>query len=85
MDQYEIELALINITNECEILNLDNPITYLIFLQRYESHLSTEQIVNVKNIIEKLRSEIQTMSDVHLRKFSNPISRLPLSEKLDIN
>ena len=69
MDAVEIEHCLEEIISEFEILNYDNPITYLIFLDRYKHMLSPVQIENTENMIATLKHRINVITNINLKKF----------------
>lgn len=71
MEKLEIENCLEEIISEIEFLDYKNPITYLIFLDRYSHMLNEIQIANTQEIIDKLKSEIDARTNIYLRKFQN--------------
>lgn len=81
MDKTEIENCLEEIVSCCEFLDYKNPLTYLIFLDRYSHMLNDIQIANTREIIENLKSEINTKNNINLKKFEDPICRIPLNKR----
>jgi hypothetical protein len=81
MDKFEIENALNEIIGECDFFTYENPITYLIFLDRYRHRLEPIQIYNTEQIIENLKSKINAYNNMNLKKFDDPICSVPLHER----
>lgn len=81
MDKFEIENALNEIIGECDFFTYENPITYLIFLDRYRHRLEPIQIHNTEQIIENLKSKINAYNNMNLKKFEDPICAVPLHER----
>lgn len=81
MNKAEIEYCLNDIMSECEIFTDKNPLTYLIFLDRYKHQLTPIQINNVNEIIENLKAEMFAYQDMNLRKFDNPLCSVPLDKR----
>jgi hypothetical protein len=70
MEQIEIENAILEIMSECEMFNESNPLTYIIFLERYSKLLNEVQINNVKGIIENLKTRMNIINDLNIKKMS---------------
>lgn len=68
MEQIEIENAILEIMSECEMFNESNPLTYIIFLERYSKLLNEVQINNVKGIIENLKTRMNIINDLNIKK-----------------
>lgn len=81
MDKFEIENAINEILGECDFFTHDNPITYLIFLDRYRHRLNPHQIYNTEEIIENLKSKMNAYNNMNLKKFEDPICEIPLHER----
>lgn len=84
MDKIEIENCLIEIIASCDFLDYKNPLTYLIFLDRYRHMLSEIQIANTEEIIKNLKSEMDAYTNLNLKKFEDPICRIPINERPQI-
>jgi hypothetical protein len=69
MEQIEIENAILEIMNECDMFTENSPLTYLIFLERYKHLLNEVQIKNVEDIIENLKTRIHIINNLNLKKF----------------
>lgn len=69
MNQIEIENAILEIMNECDMFTENSPLTYLIFLERYKHSLNEVQIKNVEDIIENLKTRIHIINNLNLKKF----------------
>jgi len=70
MEQIEIENAILEIMNECDMFTENSPLTYLIFLERYKHLLNEVQIKNVEDIIENLKTRIHIINNLNLKKFN---------------
>lgn len=81
MDKIEIENCLAEIIASCDFLSHKNPLTYIIFLDRYRHMLTEIQIANTEEIINNLKSEIEAYANSYLKKFEDPICRIPLHER----
>ena len=81
MDKLEIENCLAEIVGTCDFLDYKNPLTYLIFLDRYRHMLNEIQIYNTEEIINNLKSEIDSRTNLNLKKFEDPICKIPLHER----
>lgn len=81
MDKLEIENCLAEIVGNCDFLDYKNPLTYLIFLDRYRHMLNEIQIYNTEEIINNLKSEINARTNMNLKKFEDPICKIPLHER----
>lgn len=81
MDKFEIEHALNEIIGECDFFSYENPITYLLFLDRYRHRLTPIQIYNTEQIIENLKSKNNAYTNMNLKKFEDPICSLPIHER----
>lgn len=68
MEQIEIENAILEIMSECEMFTESNPLTYIIFLERYSKLLNEVQINNVKGIIENLKTRMNIINDLNIKK-----------------
>jgi len=68
MEQIEIENAILEIMSECEMFTESNPLTYIIFLERYSKLLNEVQIDNVKGIIENLKTRMNIINDLNIKK-----------------
>ena len=66
MNQVEIECCLTEIMRENEFLNDKNPITYMIFLDRYGYRLNQIQVQNTRDLIDKLKDEMNAYNDMNL-------------------
>lgn len=69
MNQIEIENAILEIMNECDMFTENSPLTYFIFLERYRHLLNEIQIKNVEDIIENLKTRINIINNLNLKKF----------------
>lgn len=81
MDKLEIENCLAEIVGSCDFLDYKNPLTYLIFLDRYRHMLNEIQIYNTEEIINNLKSEINARTNLNLKKFEDPVCKIPLHER----
>lgn len=81
MNQVEIECCLTEIMSENEFLNDKNPITYMIFLDRYGYRLNQIQVQNTRDLIDKLKDEMNAYNDMNLRRFNNPLCRIPIDQR----
>lgn len=81
MDRLEIEDAINGIMSESEFFTEDNPVTYLIFLDRYKHMLNELQINNTYEIINNIKARNNHKTDVLLKKFNDPICSLPLEQR----
>lgn len=81
MDKLEIENCLAEIVGSCDFLDYKNPLTYLIFLDRYRHMLNEIQIYNTEEIINNLKSEINARTNMNLKKFEDPVCKIPLHER----
>lgn len=81
MNKIEIENCLTEIVASCDFLTFKNPLTYMIFLDRYRHMLTEIQIANTEEIIENLKSEMNAYTNMNLKKFEDPICRIPLSQR----
>jgi len=81
MDKIEIEHAITEIMASCDFLNYKNPLTYIIFLDRYSHMLNKIQIANTQEIIDNLKSEMNAYTNMNLKKFEDPICQIPLHER----
>lgn len=70
MEQVEIENAILEIMSECEMFTESSPLTYLIFLERYSHMLNEIQINNVKEIIENLKTRMNIINEINMKKFT---------------
>lgn len=68
MEQIEIENAILEIMSECDFFTESNPITYMIFLDRYSHMLDEYQIKNVNEIIENLKHRVNIVSNLNIKK-----------------
>lgn len=68
MEQIEIENAILEIMSECDFFTESNPITYMIFLDRYSHMLDEYQIKNVNEIIENLKHRVNIISNLNIKK-----------------
>lgn len=89
MDKFEIENAINEIMAECEFFTDDNPITYMIFLDRYKHILNDLQIKNTHEIIDNIKARNDFKVSTFLKKFDNPLCQVPLEERpkfeVDVN
>lgn len=69
MEQIEIENAILEIMNECEMFTESSPLTYLVFLERYSHLLNEIQIKNVQDVIDNLKTRIHIINNLNLKKF----------------
>lgn len=83
MNNFEIENCLMEIMSECDFLTDKNPLTYIIFLDRYSHMLNSVQIANTEEIINNLKSEIHAYNNMNLKKFENSLCKLPLHKRED--
>ena len=67
MDKIEIENCLTEIVASCEFLTYKNPLTYMIFLDRYRHMLNDIQIANTEEIINNLKSELDAYTNMNLK------------------
>lgn len=81
MDKFEIENCLTEIIASCDFLSYKNPLTYIIFLDRYRHMLNEIQIANTEEIISNLKSEMNAYTNMNLKKFEDPICKIPLHER----
>lgn len=81
MDKLEIENCLNEIMAECDFFTEDNPLTYLVFLDRYSHMLDQVQINNTNEIIHNLKSKLNAYNGINLKKFEDPMCRIPLHER----
>ena len=68
MEQIEIENSILEIMSECDFFTESNPITYMIFLDRYSHMLDEYQIKNVNEIIENLKHRVNIVSNLNIKK-----------------
>jgi hypothetical protein len=68
MEQIEIENAILEIMSESDFFTESNPITYMIFLDRYSYMLDEYQIKNVNEIIENLKHRVNIISNLNIKK-----------------
>lgn len=69
MEQIEIENAILEIMNECDMFTESSPLTYLVFLERYSHLLNEIQIKNVQDVIDNLKTRIHIINNLNLKKF----------------
>ena len=81
MDKFEIENCLTEIIGSCDFLSYKNPLTYIIFLDRYRHMLSEIQIATTEEIIDNLKSEMNAYTNMNLKKFEDPICQIPIHER----
>jgi len=81
MNKFEIENCLTEIICSCEFLNYKNPLTYMIFLDRYRHMLNANQIATTEEIIENLKSEMNAYTNMNLKKFEDPLCKIPIHER----
>jgi hypothetical protein len=70
MDAITIENAILEIMSECEMFTESSPLTYLILLERYSHMLNEIQINNVKEIIENLKTRMNIINEINMKKFT---------------
>lgn len=83
MNKIEIENCLMEIMAECDFFTDKNPLTYIVFLNRYSHMLDSMQIANTQEIINNLKSEMHAYNNMNLKKFEHPLCKLPLHERED--
>lgn len=81
MNKFEIENSITEIIASCDFLDYKNPLTYLIFLDRYRHMLSEIQIATTEEIIDNLKSEMNAYTNMNLKKFEDPICQIPIHER----
>ena len=82
MDDFEIEQELLEIQDIHESFDTENPITFVLLLQRCKDKLNKKQIKYIENKIQQLKIKQQKIANKWLEKFSDPISREPLLNKI---
>lgn len=68
MHQVEIEQAINEIMAESDFFAENNPITYLVFLERYRHMLDEVQINNTNEIIHNLTERHRFITEMNLKK-----------------
>jgi hypothetical protein len=81
MNKFEIENSITEIIASCDFLDYKNPLTYLIFLDRYRHMLNENQIATTEEIINNLKSEMNAYTNMNLKKFEDPICQIPIHER----
>jgi len=81
MNKFEIENCITEIIGSCEFLNYKNPLTYIIFLDRYRHMLNENQIATTEEIIENFKSEMNAYTNMNLKKFEDPLCKIPIHER----
>ena len=81
MNKFEIENSITEIISSCDFLDYKNPLTYLIFLDRYRHMLNENQIATTEEIINNLKSEMNAYTKMNLKKFEDPICQIPIHER----
>ena len=81
MNKFEIENSITEIIGSCDFLNHKNPLTYVIFLDRYRHMLSEIQIATTEEIIDNLKSEMNAYTNMNLKKFEDPICQIPIHKR----
>lgn len=81
MNKFEIENSITEIIGSCDFLNHKNPLTYIIFLDRYRHMLSEIQIATTEEIIDNLKSEMNAYTNMNLKKFEDPICQIPIHKR----
>lgn len=81
MNKFEIENSITEIIGSCDFLDYKNPLTYLIFLDRYRHMLNENQIATTEEIINNLKSEMNAYTNMNLKKFEDPICQIPIHER----
>lgn len=81
MDDFEIEQELLEIQDIHESFDTENPITFVLLLQRCNDKLNEAQKEVINNEIQRLKAKQERIAKKWLEKFSDPISRVPLLEK----
>ena len=85
MDSFDIEVELLEIQAIHESFDTDNPITYTLLLSRCGDRLNEDQKNFINSEIERLTIKQQKIAHKWLEKFTDPISRVPLLEKVPQN
>lgn len=85
MDEFDIENELLEIADIHESFNTENPVTYVLLLQRCSHKLNQQQKDFINDEIERLKRKQERIAQKWLEKFIDPISRNPLLEKNQIN
>jgi zona occludens toxin (predicted ATPase) len=70
MHQVEIEQAINEILAESDFFAENNPITYLVFLERYRHMLDEVQINNTNEIIHNLTERQKFIMEMNLKKIN---------------
>ena len=81
MNKFEIENSITAIIGSCDFLDYKNPLTYVIFLDRYRHMLSEIQIATTEEIIDNLKSEMNAYTNMNLKKFEDPICQIPIHKR----
>lgn len=85
MDELEVEAELLEIYNIHESFDTNNPLTYVLLLQRCKDKMSEDQIKFIEGEIERLKKREHKIAHKILEKFSDPLSREPLEAKMPPN
>jgi hypothetical protein len=85
MDEFDIETELLEIATIHESFDTENPVTYILLLQRCNDRLNQQQKDFINDEIERLKKKQEKIAQKWLDKFTNPISREPLLAKIPNN
>jgi hypothetical protein len=81
MDEYDIETELLEIVGIHDSLNTENPITYVLLLEKCSNKLNQQQKDFINDEIKRLQEKQNRIARKWLEKFNDPISREPLLSK----
>lgn len=85
MEEFEIEFELDLIREIHPSFDEENPITYVLFLERNKEKLNEKQIELFEEEIKRLKKKQEFYTKKMLEKFTDPLSRVPLLEKIPKN
>jgi hypothetical protein len=85
MDEFDIETELLEISAIHESFDTENPVTYILLLQRCNDRLNQQQKDFINDEIQRLKRKQEKIASRWLEKFTDPISREPLLAKIPNN